>query len=79
MRTSPHGHRTPAMKKSYPYQGEVEQDLIQAFKETRKRISKQLPKLPKFVGSYTDFMISISYFHYYPEKDIRTTNRTYYL
>ena len=53
---------------SYPLQGEVEQDLIQAFKETKKRISKQLPKLPKFVGGDTDFMIGIRYLRYYPEK-----------
>ena len=53
---------------SYPLQGEVEQDLIQAFKETKKSISKQLPKLPKFVGGDTDFMIGISYLRYYPEK-----------
>ena len=53
---------------SYPLQGEVEQDLIQAFKETKKRISKQLPKLPKFVGGDTDFMIGISYLRYYLEK-----------
>ena len=53
---------------SYPLQGEVEQDLIQAFKKTKKRISKQLPKLPKFVGGDTDFMIGIRYLRYYPEK-----------
>ena len=52
----------------YPLQGKVEQDLIQAFKETKKRISKQLPKLPKFVGGDTDFMIGIRYLRYYPEK-----------
>ena len=42
---------------SYPFQGKDEQDLIQAFKETKKRILKQLYKLPKFVGRNTDFMI----------------------
>ena len=53
---------------SYPLQGEVEQDFIQAFKKTKKRISKKLPKLPKFVGGDTDFMIGIRYLSYYPEK-----------
>ena len=52
---------------SYPLQGEVEQDLIKAFKETKKRISKQLLKLPKFVGGYTDNMIGIRYWRYYTE------------
>ena len=33
----------------YPRQGEVKQDSIQALQGTKKRISKQLPKLPKFV------------------------------
>ena len=53
---------------SYPVQGEVEQDLIQAFKEAKKRISKQLPELPKFVGVDIDFMTCIRYLRYYPEK-----------
>ena len=51
---------------NYPLQGVVEQDLIQAFKEIKKR--KQLPKLPKFIGGDTDFMISIRYLLYYPDK-----------
>ena len=34
---------------SYPLEGEVEPDLIHTFKETKKRISKQLPKSAKFV------------------------------
>ena len=49
---------------SYPLQGEIEQDLTQAFKETKKRISKQLPKLPKFIAGDTDFMTGIRYFRY---------------
>ena len=53
---------------SYPLQGEVVQDLIQAFKGTKKRILKQLPKLQKFVGDDTDFMIGIRYLHYYWQK-----------
>ena len=53
---------------SYPLQDEVEQDLIQAFKETKKRISKQLLKLEKLVGGDTDLMIGIRYLRYYPEK-----------
>ena len=53
---------------SYPLQVEVVQDLIQAFKGTKKRILKQLPKLPKFVGGDTDFMIGIRYLRYYPQK-----------
>ena len=53
---------------SYPLQDEVELDLIQAFKETKKRISKQLLKLQKFVGGDTEFMIGLRYLQYYPEK-----------
>ena len=53
---------------SYPFQDEVEQDLIQAFKETKKRISKQLLKLEKLVGGDTDLMIGIRYLRYYSEK-----------
>ena len=56
------------MPPCYPLQGEVKEDLIQAFKETKKRISKQLPKVPKFVGGNTDFMIGIRYLRCYPEK-----------
>ena len=39
---------------TYPLQGVVEQDSIQSFKETKKRISKQLPKLQKSVGGDTE-------------------------
>ena len=53
---------------SYQLQGEVEQDLIQAFQETKKRIPKQLLKRPKFIGRDTDFMTGIRYLRYYPEK-----------
>ena len=56
------------MPPCYPLQGEVEEDLIQAFIETKQRISKQLPKLSKFVGGDTDFMMDVRYLCYYPEK-----------
>ena len=60
---------------SYPLQGVVEQDLIQAFKETKKRTSKQLPICRRRYRLYDWYKI----FALLSRKDIQNTNRTYYL
>ena len=31
-------------------------------------VMKNLPKLPRYIGGNTDFMIGIKYLRYYPEK-----------
>ena len=52
---------------NYPLQGRVESDIKEAFKINKSK-SQRLPKLPKFVGGETDFMIGAKYLRYYPEE-----------
>ena len=47
----------------YLLQGRVEKDIKQISGDM-----KNLPKLPRYVGGNADFMISIKYLRYYPEK-----------
>ena len=51
----------------YPLKDQVEADVRIGYILNGKD-SKYLPKLPWFVGDYTDFMIGVSYLRYYPEK-----------
>ena len=50
----------------YPFQGQVEEDIIASYQKNNQN-SSNLPKLPKSVGGKTDFMLGIKYFRYYPE------------
>ena len=50
---------------NYPLQGNVENDIHNAFRETEGDPAT-LPKLPKYVGGDIDFMIGIGYNRYQP-------------
>ena len=51
----------------YPLQGRVEKDIRNGYKQIGGDV-KNLPKLPRYVGGNTDFMIGIKYLRYYPDK-----------
>ena len=51
----------------YLLQGRVGKDIKNGYKQIEGDM-KNLPKLPRYVGGNADFMISIKYLRYYPEK-----------
>ena len=51
----------------YPLQGRVEKDISNGYKQIGGDV-KNLPKLPRYACGNADFMISIKYLRYYPEK-----------
>ena len=51
---------------TYPLKGEVESDIIKAFKSDW-RSKGSLSKLPCEVGGDTDFMVGIKYLKYFPK------------
>ena len=51
----------------YPLKGKVEDDIKNGYRKEGKN-PQYLPRLPKFVGGHTDFMLGIKYLRYYPEK-----------
>ena len=50
----------------YPLQTQVQQDIIESYK-LADNDPESLPKLPKFVGGETDFMIGVKYLKYFPK------------
>ena len=53
--------------RKYPLQGRVEKDIRTGYKQIGCDM-KKLPKLPRYVGKNTEFMIGIKYLRNYPEK-----------
>ena len=51
----------------YPLQGGVKIDIRNGYMKIGGDV-KNLPKLPRYLGRNTDFMIGIKYLRYYPEK-----------
>ena len=51
----------------YPIKGKVEEDIHNAYTEQGVN-PDHLPKLPRYVGGCTDFLIGIKYLRYHPEK-----------
>ena len=58
--------RITTMFPQYPIASKVEKDVIDAY-ENEGGIAEDLQKLPKSVGSDTDFMIGINYLKYHPK------------